>query len=103
MDAGLDITHDDLLADIPLERKSEADVARAVAASQFWPMIYTAMQSWFETGAHVDLSSLGRGRRRSGSRPCSTAFCRAAAPGGLSSSLGPPWRFAGRAMTRGGI
>ena len=28
--------------------------SRAVAASQFWPMIYTAMQSWFETGAHVD-------------------------------------------------
>ncbi len=49
-----DAVLDDLLADIPLERKSEADVARAVAASQFWPMIYTAMQSWFETGAHVD-------------------------------------------------
>lgn len=44
---------DQLVDEIPAGRKRSADVARALAASAHWPMIYGAMQSWFEEGESV--------------------------------------------------
>jgi hypothetical protein len=62
-----------LVGEVPAERKSDAHMANALAASEHWPMIYTAMQSWFEEGDNLyralDLAEAekeaGRSRPRS--------------------------------------
>lgn len=49
-----DALMDRLLGDISPERTTEAQVASALKASEHWPIVYMAMQSWFEEGEHVD-------------------------------------------------
>lgn len=45
---------DQLVDEIPAPRKRGCDVASALTASEHWPMIYGAMQSWFEEGESVN-------------------------------------------------